>query len=164
MCANYFILRDYVRIILLLRVRSVFCDVLPITHTHTHITICSLFEEEISHFTFPVSSTSSSSISSTAAASVPGPAHTEEGGGGGGVARQSPDSSSRQHLLSSLSSTSSEVQSTLLNLDLNEQVEQAGQQSTVDRDDHTCMSVLFVKTVLCIHVASYPGSWGWRRK
>ena len=95
--------------------------VLLTTHIHTH----SLFDEEISHFTFPVSSTTA-------------PGDTE---GGGGLPGLSPDSS-RQQLLSSLSSTSSEVHFTPLNLDLNGQVERVGQQSTIDRDNHTCMCYL----------------------
>ena len=98
----------------------------------------SLFDEEISHFTFPVptiTTTSSSDSNGVASAAAAVPPDRN-------VPRLSPESSRQtEHLLSSLSSSSSDAQISTLNLDLNERLEQPGQQnSTVDRDNHTCRS------------------------
>ena len=104
--------------------------------TRTYMHVHSLFEEEISHFIFPVPSTSNSSSSSISAAAIPVDSDRN-------VPRLSPESSRpTEHLLSSLSSTSSDVQISTLNFDLNERIERAEQHtSTVDRNNHTCKFV-----------------------
>ena len=95
----------------------------------------SLFDEEISHFTFPVPSITTSSSSDSNGATSTAAVLPDRN-----VPRLSPESSQQtEHLLSSLSSASSDVQISTLNFDLNERLEQPGQQnSTVDRDSHTC--------------------------
>ena len=113
--------------------------------------IHSLFEEEISHFTFPVPSsttttTTGSNSVTTAAAALPVVDRERN------VPRLSPESSRQQteHLLSSLSSTSSDVQISALNFDLNERIEQPRQQnSAVDRHSHTCRLFCVENLIVC---------------